>query len=434
MSIAAASVRDLPAAALYHPYNYIILQSLVIAITVAFTKPRSVLRFSAVVMVATLAWSYLSTCHHLVESRGIRALGASISCVQVAQSIDRLLLSRWSFDVGGPESLGKIKDGGHTITKGVQDQGNGSRGGLPKTSPWQRVPVMIDATLDTRGAGKPWEVKNVPRFSSKDPGYVPSRHAFLLQRIPYTLCLFLIVVLFEAQPPLPDTQHIFDQHKVSLFRRLGQVTADELIIRVAITICSWTIACCTVSVIAGSFAIICVGFGISQPGSWRPTFGSLTELYTIRKLWSVCWHQYFRATYEGFSNFFAQDILHVPKGSIASRSVKLFVPFLVSGLAHIGMDLGFEVPLREAGAFHYFCTQAFGIVLEELVKAIYGYATGRVPKDSDGLTPLWQRLIGFVWVVAFQSWSAPVWMYPTIRASRPRIDGLFAPTVLGPST
>ncbi|KAI9758079.1 MAG: hypothetical protein M4579_003210 [Chaenotheca gracillima] len=410
---------DQARAAILHPYNLVLLQAGILGTTAVYTKPSSIIRYSAVVVIASLSYTYISICHDKIESIGWAALGGSLSFSLIPIAIDRLLLSRWNFDLGGPESYRSRKDG-KRIQRTEQDSGVNKESGKPaRKSAWDKLWFMTDVILTPRGAGRPWEVKNTPHFFNKDPSYVPSRGAFLLRWIVRTTALFLAVDFMSAQPPPPDIKSIFDLAKIPFFRRLPNLTKDELVVRGMSTFAYWTTTYSMLSIFTSAFAILCVGSGISEPAAWRPNFGSPMDLYSIRNFWGLWWHQNLRSTFEGFSDFITEDLLHIPKGTLTSRYSKIFVPFIISGLLHYGSDLASTLSFREAGAFHFFLTQAFGIVLEDAVTASYRYVTGQA-KDAKAPTPLWQKLVGYVWVGAFQFWSTPMWSYPQIRISNPK--------------
>ena len=120
------------------------------------------------------------------------------------------------------------------------------------------------------------------------------------------------------------------------------------------------------------------------------------------------WHQLLRAMFESHSNFIAHDVLHIPDGTLIARYLKIWIAFFISGLIHAGMAET-RYSIWGSGSVHFFCTQAFGIMLEDGVQALWSKALRSRPKPTG--TPLWHKVIGFVWLLAFMSWSTPVWSY-----------------------
>lgn len=82
---------------------------------------------------------------------------------------------------------------------------------------------------------------------------------------------------------------------------------------------------------------------------------------------------------------------------------------------HILADAGGGLPMRQSGALQFFCMQALGIMIEDGVQEIYKQFTkrksGTVPTRSE-------RIIGYIWVVAFLVWTSPVWVFPAILQMR----------------
>lgn len=87
--------------------------------------------------------------------------------------------------------------------------------------------------------------------------------------------------------------------------------------------------------------------------------------------------------------------------------------FLVSGFIHLLIDIASGIPLHASGAMTFFVTHAFGIFLEDLVIATYRFLI------LSNLRPpsLGERILGRLWVVAFFTWSIPVYFYPMLWRS-----------------
>lgn len=88
--------------------------------------------------------------------------------------------------------------------------------------------------------------------------------------------------------------------------------------------------------------------------------------------------------------------------------------FFISGLIHLLTDIGLGVPRRESGAILFFCLQPLGIMLEEAVQSI---VPGQLPVSV-------RKVAGYIWVMAFMSWSVPVWLYPHLRLGMNAADML----------
>jgi hypothetical protein len=65
-----------------------------------------------------------------------------------------------------------------------------------------------------------------------------------------------------------------------------------------------------------------------------------------------------------------------------------------------------------------------GVVFEEIVQLAYLHVMSKATeaeKEQEGNQFSIIRLFGYVWVVAFMTWSGPAWLYP--QASSPPLPG-----------
>lgn len=78
---------------------------------------------------------------------------------------------------------------------------------------------------------------------------------------------------------------------------------------------------------------------------------------------------------------------------------------------------------KQLNVLHFFITQALGVVIEDLVRLAFLKATGKEDEGKKKSRPpsLANRIIGYLWVAAFMTWSGPVWLYP--QASKPVSPG-----------
>lgn len=60
------------------------------------------------------------------------------------------------------------------------------------------------------------------------------------------------------------------------------------------------------------------------------------------------------------------------------------------------------------------------------MQALYRSAHGA--KRDDGRPPaLWARMVGFVWLVAFLTWTTPGWSYPLLSRNRGQLKDSVVP-------
>lgn len=120
----------------------------------------------------------------------------------------------------------------------------------------------------------------------------------------------------------------------------------------------------------------------------------------------------FRQTFSSPAKFLVDRVLHLTNHRLVARYAKIFATFFLSGLLHLVVDLALGMSLSESGAVRFFCMQAVEIMLEDGVQAMYRRMRG----TESALPPSgWARTLGYVWVVAFLSWSTPMYAYPAIR-------------------
>jgi len=134
-----------------------------------------------------------------------------------------------------------------------------------------------------RSVGRPWQVKNVPRFYSNDPSYVPSRGAFLLRTSALAVLCFLIHDISAAQPP-PDVR-LVAASKEAFFSRFSDISSEDLVFRIASTIGFWVNAAAYLNLFPYAWALVSVASGLGKPADWPSSFDSPTTAYSVRQFW-----------------------------------------------------------------------------------------------------------------------------------------------------
>ena len=266
-----------------HPLMFLATQR-AIALAAAFTDANSALRYPAVIALAVITWQFLSTCHQYMNNRAWKSIAGFISTQFLVLYTERLLLSRWSFRAGGPASntdeSTKVKSSGLSngnIKSVVETQRAGPN------SDWKaRIRYAELFLFETRGIGQPWQAKNTPPFSSREPSYIPYRAQFLRRTLLSTSLCFLIVDLLTSQPPDPA---LFNALDIPFFTGPRNTSAERIAMRSVIAIVHWLVGYCFINFWAGSFALVAVGLGGDSPANWRPMFGDIGEAYTVRRFW-----------------------------------------------------------------------------------------------------------------------------------------------------
>lgn len=115
----------------------------------------------------------------------------------------------------------------------------------------------------------------------------------------------------------------------------------------------------------------------------------------------------FRVFLTGHTDLMVDPIL--PRHSLISRYIRIFVAFLISGLLHYRADILMGMSTAESGAMLFFTMHAAVIMVEDAV--------------GPQLSKIWpssrysrlRRALCYLWVCAFFVWTTPTYMYPANR-------------------
>lgn len=119
------------------------------------------------------------------------------------------------------------------------------------------------------------------------------------------------------------------------------------------------------------------------------------------------------------AHVFTYKLLRLPRHTRLSRLCYVIVVFAISGLFHALSDLTQGIPSNESGALRFFVIQAFAIMFEDSVTALFT----RSKKLTGGykpyaLTIFVARVLGYCWVVAWLTWSTPIWIFPSLQRDK----------------
>lgn len=199
------------------------------------------------------------------------------------QYIDFALISRWSYAAGGPTSA---NGGQRHLAVGTQGHKGMACLNSPAPSIWHRIHFGWFVTSAWRAPATPWEVKNVPSFSSREPDRVPEWSKFLRGKILTLVICLLAIDLLGIMPQDPQQNAVmFARDKVGFFTRLEEVSAEEVLVRLVVTTVGWTSIYCVMNACYCTLAIGAVATGLSPVKEWPPLFGSLSDCSSIRSFW-----------------------------------------------------------------------------------------------------------------------------------------------------
>lgn len=249
------------------------------AIVVGFTPPSSYMRLAGLPLMLSCVIHVLPRC---LEASGkviwATLLGAhSISFL--FQYIETALVSQWCFENRGPSVRAGIKR---------QGQGQVGKGRGDEANAWNRTRFGYFAAVTTRNAGTSYEVERIPRFSKKDPTYVPSKAGFLIRKAGLLLVCCLTIDMFTIISQPEDNAINFHPDRIP-WTDAANLAVEPLIIRLTSVLGFWMNLYCIIQALLGSLAIFTVAVGTSEPKYWPPAFGSIGEAYTLRRFWGLAY-------------------------------------------------------------------------------------------------------------------------------------------------
>jgi Membrane bound O-acyl transferase family len=114
-----------------------------------------------------------------------------------------------------------------------------------------------------------------------------------------------------------------------------------------------------------------------------------------------------------FARFISCDILKLPHPSILERYTHTTLVFILSGLVHVLCFIAWGLSAREPGPMIFFTVFALGIMVEDGVQAIWRRFSDA--SKVNGRVPLWQKIVGFIWVMCWICVALPWLIYPMLR-------------------
>ena len=262
-----------------YPWTLIGVQLVIFAL-VGFTKPFSPLRPFAVALLLALCILVETTALERLNNRAWKCIAATLAITIPLNAVANYLVDNVNFAAGGPER-GAVQN--TSSVRVAAAQGDKEKASIMSRKQSSRFWFAVEQVTSRRRIGTPWQVKNVPPFSYRDADYVPSRSAFLLKTAASIFYCHLIWYIGSTQQ-LPDAA-LVAIGKQPLFSRIREVTAEEILFRTACTAASYVQIVATLKIFPHVFGFIAVASGLSEPAAWPPSFGALSELYSIRQFW-----------------------------------------------------------------------------------------------------------------------------------------------------
>lgn len=403
-----------------HPLFLVFIQTLITAAITGFTPAHSAIRWGAFPLIVLCVGQIISTSiDYLIRSPWAGLVGGH-SVTLLFQYIDLVLLRQWSIE---------------------------SRPSEPRK--WtQRLAFGLSATWNSRFAGTQEQVKNVPPFSNTDPSYVPTREVFLRATTTRILLSYIVLDVIGSSVDPELSARFLTTSKVPVFDRLGEISGEEIIMRVCCVVGATIGLVCTEGGIYSLFALVSVLLGISEPRDWPPFYGSVSEACTLRGFWryflpvslsmrsfswwyanqvSCTWHQSDTHKLNSISRYVTYDLMGIRPHTPAAKSTRIGTVFGVSAYMHFLIDISAGIHAQESGAIRFFSTQTFGLLAESLVSYVnFSFR----PQGRAVPTSKMQKALGYAWVAVFLVWSLPAYIYPMMYRSAMGLDDSVVPVSL----
>ncbi|KAF4435899.1 hypothetical protein F53441_13407 [Fusarium austroafricanum] len=263
------------------------------------------------------------------------------------------------------------------------------------------------ATLLFRAAGMYFNLRRVGVRGEISVKYrrTITRARFLYAKVAEVLVWYLIMDA-AMSAPRPENR-LVTRDKQTLFR-LSNLSLEDLAFRLFSTLGIWLVTFVCNRLNHACAAVVSLMLGLSQPEDWPHLNGSISACYTVRGFWGKFWHQLYRKTFTSLGDFVPDRIFRLRRGTLVSRYTRLFLAFLMSGLMHhcIGHLYLFAADAMFASE-RFYAIQAVGIAFEDAVQAMTAHVHIPMPV---------RRVVGYIWVLVFLSWSTPISSYPSMRA------------------
>ena len=266
----------------FSPLIYLPFQLSLIALLIAFSSPSSFLRPCLLPILVICNYTLLSTYSSYITRTPWIGFVSGATLGQLLDYIEKLLLSQWSYENYGPKTQ-TVKS--QKAEKGWDSNNFSSRRSRLGDTILDRLKFGVWAASSNRYIASPYQSRNVPPYSYSDPSFVPTRSNFLLKKaVILAACYFAIDIL--AQGDQPDKNPIlYGVNRVYFFRRLDDVTMEEFITRTITSVFYWVGSYLVVQGYYTGLAWLSVASGFDRPELWRPNFGPLSQVYTVRGFW-----------------------------------------------------------------------------------------------------------------------------------------------------
>jgi hypothetical protein len=260
MSLAVNSTISLP------PPHLLLSELLGASAVIGCTPSRSWIRSAIFPVLCTCSYYIIRYAKLYIRPRWA-SLPGSFAVAVILRYIDFGLIRHWNFADRGP------------VPSLSAESSN------PTSSFLSRLIHGCYTLWSFRHSNPPYEVKDVPHFSSSGPSYVPSKWQWVVQQaVAGAACYLLLDPLPQHAPPVNAAQ-LFDPALIRVFAWWHSGTVSELRLR-ALTTSGFAVTLfCTIQGVQSLAAALAVGMSVSRVEDWRPAFGDVRDAYCLKNVW-----------------------------------------------------------------------------------------------------------------------------------------------------
>ena len=261
--------------ALYDPP----LIAVISVIVIGFTPSSSLLRVGLLPVLSAMTWHCIQTCARDIANGPWAGTVAGYAFSLLMHYVDIAVLSRWAFELQGPER--NLLTGAARVPP-AKPPGRSAGDDPHRPETIARLKFGLSIFCSMRFINTPHQPKTLPRLSDE---LLQSRARFLVHTaIKIVFCyLFLDLIGSMSDSDVPARFYTLD--KVSLLTRLHEVTLEEMVMRFGAAFASGATSICIQGGLYCIMAFLTVATGLQSPEDWPPYSGPISQAYSVRNFW-----------------------------------------------------------------------------------------------------------------------------------------------------
>ena len=256
----------------HHPVFDLVAVVTISSLAIGFVS-SSFIRIAVLGAVSALTWDCVLKCPVYI-SRGAWATSVGgYTLSYLWQYLDAGVLSKWTYEKQGPENE-LIKPWG---APSPPKRRNPADDGFVS-----RLKFGFATMFSWRFVDTPYRARGLPKLDEK---LAKSRSAFLVHTLKTIVVCYLVLDVMDVSADPAVTDKFYSLDKVPLLSRIGQVSAEEFMMRIFAAL---GLGAGLVSVQRGVYnicAFVTVATGFSDPEDWPPFNGPFGAIHSLRSFW-----------------------------------------------------------------------------------------------------------------------------------------------------